>query len=492
MPVKTIKIKADDGSPVEFIDEIIGQGAMKDVYFSPNKDYVVGFFRKKLDACSLERLENITGVYRERIFNQDGGEYWKALFCWPTKIVHWDGKVGIVCPAYDKHFFFNDGTFKGKEKEGKWFASAKLRNRFLTPDQKGTWLTHVRMCLLIARAVRRLHSAGLAHSDLSYKNVLVDPVSGSACVIDIDGLVVPGKYPPDVVGTQDFIAPEVLETRNLPRGQRALPSIRTDRHALAVLIYMYLLYRHPLRGGKVHDTSDSAKDEELSMGKGALFIEHPTDKSNRPNMKGIPQFELPQADVDKMPYTLCGPYLKELFDRAFITALHSPEKRPTANEWERALVKTVDLIQPCQNPGCGAKWFVFSGSRKPRCPFCGTPYKGILPVLNLYYRPRAGESFRPENHRLMVYDNQNLYMWHVSRSVSANEQTKPDEKRPVADFHFHRGQWILINRRLGSLYDVTEQKDIAIGDFVPLTDGRQILLSKEADGRLIVIQLVNN
>lgn len=92
----------------------------------------------------------------------------------------------------------------------------------------------------------------------------------------------------------------------------------------------------------------------------------------------------------------------------------------------------------------------------------------------------------------MVYDNQNLYMWHVSRSVSANEQTKPDEKRPVADFHFHRGQWILINRRLGSLYDVTEQKDIAIGDFVPLTDGRQILLSKEADGRLIVIQLVNN
>jgi len=492
MSAHIVRVKADDGTMVEFVDEIIGQGAMKDVYFSPKKDYVVGFFRKSLDASSLDRLRNITGTYRERIFNQIGGEYWKALFCWPTKIVHWEGKVGIVCPSYDKRFFFSEGTFKGKEKEGKWFASAKLRNRFLTPTQKGSWLTHVRMCLLIARAVRRLHSAGLSHSDLSYKNVLVDPESGAASVIDIDGLVVPGKYPPDVVGTQDFIAPEVLETRNLPKEQRVLPSIKTDRHALAVLIYMYLLYRHPLRGGKVHDASDAVKDEELSMGKGALFIEHPKDKSNRPNMKSIQPCELPQANVDKMPYTLCGPYLKALFDRAFITALHAPEKRPTANEWETALVKTVDLIQPCQNPACEAKWFVFDNSMTPRCPFCGTPYKGDLPVLNLYYRPRDGEPFRPENHRLMVYDKQSLYMWHVSRSVFANEHTKPDDKKPVADFHFHKGQWILINRRLKSLYDVTERKEIPVGSYVPLTDGRQILLSKESDGRLIVVQLVRN
>ena len=97
-----------------------------------------------------------------------------------------------------------------------------------------------------------MHAAGLAHSDLSYKNILVDPVSGSASVIDVDGLVVPGKYPPDVVGTPDFIAPEVVRTSHLSKDNpdRYLPSIATDKHALAVLIYMYLLYRHPLRGGK--------------------------------------------------------------------------------------------------------------------------------------------------------------------------------------------------------------------------------------------------
>ena len=34
-----IKLTAMDGSPVEFMDEVIGSGAMKDVYFSPDKSY---------------------------------------------------------------------------------------------------------------------------------------------------------------------------------------------------------------------------------------------------------------------------------------------------------------------------------------------------------------------------------------------------------------------------------------------------------------------
>lgn len=291
-----------DGSPVEFMDEVIGSGAMKDVYFSPDKSYVVGFFRTPQDANSVDRLKNITGVYRERIFNQVGGEYWKNLFCWPTKMVEWNGKLGIVCPSYQSHFFFSSGMFKGKEKEGKWFASARLRNKFLPADQKGSWLDYFHICIQIARAVRRLHAAGLAHSDLSYKNVLVDPLTGKASIIDCDGLVVPGKYPPDVVGTPDFIAPEVLQTQRLKLDDpnKKLPSIQTDRHALAVLIYMYLLYRHPLRGGRVCDM-DPSKDEELSMGEKALFIEDPNDPSNRPKVDQLDDSELPQRDVNQAP-----------------------------------------------------------------------------------------------------------------------------------------------------------------------------------------------
>ena len=492
MSSSIIRLQAKDGEQVEFVNEIIGSGAMKDVYFSPDKSYVVGFFRDAQDASARDRLENITGIYRSRIFEQEGGEYWKDLFCWPVRLVEWEGRPGIVCPSYQKHFFFQGGRFKGKEKEGKWFASAKLRNKFLDADEKGTWLSHFHMCIQIARAVRRLHAAGLAHSDLSYKNVLVDPQTGKASIIDIDGLVVPGKYPPDVAGTPDFIAPEIMATRTLSRDdpQKKLPSILTDRHALAVLIYMYLLYRHPLKGGKVHDL-DPSRDEELGMGKNALFIEHPTDKSNRPRLDQLNPAELPQGDVDKLPYTICGPYLKELFDKAFIDGLHNPALRPTAADWETALIKTTDLMQPCQNPQCPSKWFVFANTRRPICPFCGQAYKGQLPILNLYYAPKPG-IFKPENYRLMVYDKQSLYQWHVNRFVTPNEKLKPQDKKPVGDFHFYKGRWILINRSLNNLYDKDKNIKIEKGQYVELTDGKKILLSTENGGRLIIVQLVSN
>src|SRR5574344_1320276 len=140
---KTIKITATDGSQVEFVDEMIGAGGMKDVYFSPDKSYVVAFFRDKQDFNAKDRLQNITGKYRENIFNQAGGEYWKDLYCWPTKIVEYNGKLGITCPTYQKQFFFKKGSInndflgiKGKEKEGKWYASAKNLNKFLAPEEK--------------------------------------------------------------------------------------------------------------------------------------------------------------------------------------------------------------------------------------------------------------------------------------------------------------------------------------------------------------------
>lgn len=41
-----ITLKAQDGSTVEFYDEIKAQGGVKDVYFSTDKTYVVQFFPK--------------------------------------------------------------------------------------------------------------------------------------------------------------------------------------------------------------------------------------------------------------------------------------------------------------------------------------------------------------------------------------------------------------------------------------------------------------
>lgn len=72
-----VKVSAKDGTPVEFEDKIIGAGGMKDVYFAPDKSYVVAFFRTRQDANARDRLDNIVNKYRQSIFLQTGGDYWK-------------------------------------------------------------------------------------------------------------------------------------------------------------------------------------------------------------------------------------------------------------------------------------------------------------------------------------------------------------------------------------------------------------------------------
>ncbi len=491
-----ISLKTHDGKDIAYVDEVKGQGGMKDVYFSPNKDYVVAFFRDKQDQGAKERLIQIAETYRERIYSQEGGAYWRDLFCWPTAVVEHNGRLGVVAPFYSSNFFFSVGSrngdvlqIRGKEKEGKWFASANNRTKFLDPQELGDWSTHLKIGLMIARSVRRLHAAGLAHSDLSYKNVLVDPKLGKACVIDIDGLVVPGKIPPQVAGTPDFIDPLVMMTQKLPLGdpQRVLPSIRTDQHALSVLIYMYLLYRHPLRGRKVHDVSDPQRDEELSMGQKALWIESPSDASNRVRLENLRPSDLPWADPAKIPYTVTGPYLGPLFERAFTGGLHDPSQRPTADDWEVSLVKTVDLLQPCANTRCDQKWYVFDNTNSPKCPFCGTPYRGDLPVLNLYSSHKEG-NFRPDNHRLMVYSNQSLFSWHMFKNVFPNEKLPEALRRRLGYFVLHQGKWWLKNEAMPDLWDARSKVQIPIGGQVELIDGLQ-LLNKESNGRLIVVQM---
>lgn len=476
-------------------------GTAKNVYFSPDKKYVVAIFKEKQDFNQKERLKKITSDYLNRIKKNEGGDYYlDEIYRWPTDVIETNGKTGIIVPIYNSKFFFKKGyatqdLIRGEEKNGKWFAGAKFRNRqfplSLDASELGKWLNYFQVCVNLSRGVKKMHQMGLSHSDLSYNNVLVDPTTGSACMIDLDGLVVPGLFPAEVIGTADFIAPEVLSTKHLSKTDpnRKLPNRLTDLHALACLIYMYLLHRHPLKGGKVHDL-DTEKDDLLSMGEKALFVEHPTDKSNRPKLNQVSKWDLYWADIDKLPYTITGPYLKELFDQTFIKGLHHPNERPTADMWEQALLKTTDLMQPCTNASCEQKWYVFDNTNTPRCPFCGTKHQGTLPVLDLYFQFKPSV-WKPENHRLMVYHNQYLFQWHVNRNIARNERLTPEQKIPVGYFTFHNDKWVLVNQKLNSLVDKTENKEIPIGSMVEITDGKQLLLSKEDGGRVVVVTMAN-
>jgi hypothetical protein len=204
----------------------------------------------------------------------------------------------------------------------------------------------------------------------------------------------------------------------------------------------------------------------------------------------VSKWVLPWADVTKLPYNITGPYLKALFDQAFITGLHHPEVRPNADNWEQALLKTTDLMQPCSNPSCDQKWFVFDNTAVPKCPFCGTALKGTLPVLDLYYQFKP-TVWKPENHRLMVYNNQYLFQWHVNRNVVRNERLTADQKVPVGYFTFHNGKWVLVNQKLPTLKDLTDERMIPMGSMVDITDGKKLLLSEEEGGRVVMVTMAN-
>ncbi len=65
-------------------------------------------------------------------------------------------------------------------------------------------------------------------------------------------------------------------------------------------------------------------------------------------------------------------------------------------------------------------------------------------------------------------------------------------KRRVGYFVFHNEHWYLVNEAIPELYDVGNKVDVQIGGHVILSEGMQLLTSRNADGRLLLIQFLKN
>lgn len=504
------------GTQLEYLPDIIGEGAMKIVYMSPNKKYVVCKYKEeaKVTIQDRERVKKIVTTYRQTIFQNTGGTYFQDKMCWPTHMFDnpKDG-FGVICPVYSTNFFFNIGRNEfvnspkaGKEKNGRWFLSLFQRN-CLHQSELGEFTSYLRMALLLAQSVRRLHSAGIIHSDLSNNNVLLDPIGRTICIIDMDTLVVKDMFPPAIQGTPGYIAPEVMDTLYLPinDSRKKLVTQKTELHSLAVMIYELLMYRHPLRGPKIHDPTDPKKDEDLMMGKRAVFIEHPTDLSNRPNSKWVQEYYgkkklrnntkivyLPWGLPDKTPYTILGPYLSPLIEKAFVKGLHDPSNRPQARDWEKALVRTVDNILPCSNKNCTQKFFIYNEQIRPTCPYCGTQYGHQLPMLELYYTQKDNQ-YTSENHRVVLFHGSALFTWHINRFVVPNEKLQPEQREAVARIIYRDGKWLFVNKSLKNLLviDSIEKESKPIFAQFELKQGMKLILDSDRGGRLAVVRFAH-
>jgi hypothetical protein len=185
-----------------------------------------------------------------------------------------------------------------------------------------------------------------------------------------------------------------------------------------------------------------------------------------------------------VPGSVLGPALHDLFQRAFVKGLHSPNDRPAASEWERALIKTWDQIFPCPNSTCSHKWFILYDPANVKCSFCGAKPKGMIPILKLRKEGRPG-MWLSDGH-VVVWDGLSIFKWHTFDNVFPGEEA---DRTPQAYCTFYQGNWILVNQNMTSLTSPGGNR-VAAGQAVVLTDGAQIRLSQEPHGRIAVVEVV--
>lgn len=211
----------------------------------------------------------------------------------------------------------------------------------------------VRLLARLARVLAQLHGQGLAHGDISPKNVFVSKShdQGEVWLIDCDNLTYAVKGSSLQIYTPDYGAPEII------RGEAGI-STYTDVWSFAVIAFQLLVQLHPFKGGEMVD-QDS--DLEAAALRGELpWIDHQVDVRNRSDL-GI-----------ERDYVLT-PVLIELFDRCFRLGIQEPEIRPVMAEWAEALEAASATQVLCHDAvGCGS---TFYWNKTLQCPFCDTQHE---------------------------------------------------------------------------------------------------------------------
>ncbi|RMF48707.1 MAG: hypothetical protein D6749_14960 [Chloroflexota bacterium] len=456
-----MRVILEDGTTEEYADEPFAEGGQGKLYFSLDKRHVIKLYGER-DRARLLALQKIIGEFN--ITRQDPSA--APLFAWINGIVR-QPSLGVRMDNVNCEVPHKDLTW--------WFSANALKR--LPEDMRGNWFDRTYIAREMARIAWKLHGNGLCHSDFSGNNFLANVARRRVVLIDLDSLVVPDVLPPTIIGTADYMAPEIVSA--LMRGQRDIrPSIQTDLHSLAVLIYQLLLMRHPLRGPKCHDP-DPERDEQLALGERALYIEDPNDRSNRPT-------------VPFLGARLLGEEVEGLMRRAFTDGLRDPSRRPVAAAWHDALSRMADQQLPCTNPDCKGKTFILLRDHPAICPWCNTRigYPRYIPVLRLYASSGRMGYFQQDKWRIVVWQGRTLHSWHAQSNIAEHEATRPEERAPLAEFRYdgYRG-WLLHNLALDGLRvaEGNRMRRVSIGASELLREGQKWLLGADSAARMALV-----
>jgi serine/threonine protein kinase len=200
-------------------------------------------------------------------------------------------------------------------------------------------------------------------------------------ICDNDNVAVNRSAVGGVLGTQDFMAPEIV------RGE-ARPSNQTDLYSLGVLLFYLFHLGHPLMGKKVlavHSWDIAARN--WLFGKDAVFIFDPKDKSNE--AVGFHVDPIGEAGANPLKYWGLYPAsFRNTFVKAFTDGLKDPDRRVTELEWLESIggLRNAMFLCSCGKPNFyEAEALPGPGAYSKSCWSCGR-------VPKLPFRIRIGRS----------------------------------------------------------------------------------------------------
>jgi serine/threonine protein kinase len=438
-------VQSQSGQPCR-VEKLLGSGGQGEVYkvnWAGGPYALKWYYPETATAEQRAILEKLLG----------GGQYKQPseAFLWPLDIACNPGVSGF--------------GYIMRLREPRFKSLLDLMTNRIDP----TFRTLATAGLELADSFYLLHMQGLCYRDISFGNAFFDAQSGEVLICDNDNVAENRSGKGGILGTPDFMAPEIV------RGA-APPSRETDRFSLAVLLFYIFFISHPLKGRKILSIRswDSPAREKV-FGTEPIFIFDPNDKSN----EAVDKSEDPLMEAGhwaRVYWKIFPQFFRDAFTKAFTEGIRDPEQgRVQEGEWREVLSSLRDSIYYC--PACskiGTENFYDAAAVKASGGKPGTCWS-CKRELRLPFRIRIGNSV------VMLTHEGKLYKHHLDNARAKDY----DFTKPAAEVVRHPTDpniWGLKNctteKWVATMPDGKTVKDVEPGRSVPLATNTKVNFGK--------------
>lgn len=289
---------------------------------------------------------------------------------------------------------------------------------------------------LLAKSLRYLHINGYAYVDISPSNIFVSREKNSLAIIDSDNIT-SGAYKPLIDGTNFYMAPEI-------GNKTAVANTVTDTYSYAVLLFKMLTTCHPFIGDEAEEANPEWVQDSVDRGKLNYIGDPNSDDNKNSNFENTKIFLTDE--------------LLELFRRTFVDGKNESSKRPTLMEFMKACAHARNVVIQCDQAGCDAEYYYTKTGCM--CPMCDKAPQRVYVLSSKNMVRTKGKILIP---------------------IDGSQDMKP------LDVYSDDMGIMAITKEMKYVNRSFFDEDIPFD-----SDGSLVAIARTKDGRLAVLNLVNN